>query len=48
MNLHVRFCRNSECGKGYDIGTEFDLCSKCRREKEVDNNEGQNFRRNDE
>ena len=44
MNIYIRFC--VECGEGYDIGTEYDFCSKCRREKEVKNEGRGNFRKN--
>ena len=31
MNINIRYCR--KCGEGYDIGTNYDLCSKCRIKK---------------
>lgn len=42
MNLNIRFCR--KCGEGFDIGTNFDICSKCRREKEVENDENKMYK----
>ena len=27
-NMFLRFCRR--CREGYDIGTNFDICPKCR------------------
>ena len=33
MSLNVRFCE--KCGKGYDIGIEFALCSECRIEGRI-------------
>jgi len=44
MNINIRFCRNPECGKGYDIGTNFDLCSECRKEKEDERNENKMYK----
>jgi len=31
MSIYVRFCR--KCGEGYDIGTNYDICSSCRLKK---------------
>jgi len=32
MNYNIKYC--IKCGTAFDIGTNFDLCLKCRREKE--------------
>jgi rRNA maturation endonuclease Nob1 len=31
MNIFLKRCK--ECGKGFDIGTNFDICPECRRKK---------------
>ena len=38
MNIYVRYC--VRCGEAYDIGTDCDICPKCRRKKvnEVEKN----------
>ena len=28
MNINIRYC--TECGRAYDIGTNFDTCPDCR------------------
>ena len=43
MNIHIRFCR--ECGKGFDVGTNYDLCSECRIEGRLKDEGRGNFRR---
>lgn len=29
--IHIKYCR--KCGKAFDIGTNHDVCPKCRRGK---------------
>jgi len=37
MNIYLKRCK--ECGRGFDIGINFDVCPDCRKDKlkEVEN-----------
>ena len=45
MNINLKYCK--KCKRAYDIGTNYDLCPKCRNKKrEVVSEKGVNVNGN--